>query len=154
MLKSERGSEMAGKKSKTFLKVLAAVAGFGLVIQLVPMPRTNPPVTGDLDAPAPVKAILKAACYDCHSNETTWPWYSRVAPVSWLVARDVRSGRRHVNFSTWDQYDADRRYAIARRALKEVQRGKMPPWFYVIKHPDGKMTPEKQAVLEAWAKTF
>lgn len=145
---------MAGKISKTILKVLAALAVFGLAIQAVPMNRTNPPVQADVDAPAPVKAILKASCYDCHSNETVWPWYSKVAPVSWLVARDVSSGRRHVNFSAWNAYDADHRYAIVSRAVKEIKRGKMPPWYYLIEHPAGKMTPEKQAVLEAWAATF
>ena len=145
---------MAGKKPKSLLKILAALAAFGLVIQVVPMDRTNPPVQADLDAPAPVKAILRASCYDCHSNETVWPWYSRVAPVSWLVAQDVRSGRRHVNFSTWNRYDAGRRQAVVRRAVKEVQRGEMPPWYYTIKHPDGKLTPEKRAILEAWAATF
>jgi hypothetical protein len=145
---------MAGKKSKSPLKILAALAAFGLVIQVVPMDHSNPPVQADVDAPAPVKAILRASCYDCHSNETVWPWYSRVAPVSWLVARDVNSGRRHVNFSTWNRYDADQRYSVVRHAAKLIQRGKMPPWYYTIKHPDGKLTPEKRAVLEAWAATF
>ena len=145
---------MAGKKTKTILKGLAALALFSLVIQAVPMNRTNPPVLGDVDAPAPVKAILKASCYDCHSNETVWPWYSKVAPVSWLVAQDVSSGRRHVNFSAWNTYDAGRRQAVVRHAVKEIRGGDMPPWYYTIKHPDGKLTPEKRAVLEAWAATF
>jgi hypothetical protein len=142
---------MAGRKSFSVLKILAAAAALGVVIQLVPMNRTNPPVQGDLEAPAPVKAILKASCYDCHSNETVWPWYSKVAPMSWLVARDVSAGRRHLNFSSWNGYNVERRRAVVRHAIREVQHGEMPPWFYVIKHPDGKMTPDKQAVLEAWA---
>lgn len=145
---------MAGKKPNRLVMILGGLVVFGLVIQVVPIPRTNPPVQADLDAPAPVKAILKASCYDCHSNETVYPWYSKVAPVSWLVARDVSAGRRHLNFSTWDRYDAGRRQRIVRHALKEVRDGEMPPWFYVIQHPEGKMTPEKQAVLEDWAARF
>jgi hypothetical protein len=145
---------MIGKKTRKPWIILAALAVFALAIQAVPIRRTNPPVAADLDAPAPVKAILKASCYDCHSNETVWPWYSRVAPVSWLVARDVGAGRRHLNFSDWGTYDADRRRIAARRAVKEIGEGEMPPWFYVIKHAEGKLTPEKRAVLEAWAASF
>ena len=73
--------------------VLALAAVF-VAIQLVPVHRDNPPVASDLDAPADVKSILRRACYDCHSNETRWPWYAYVAPVSWLVAHDVEEGRR------------------------------------------------------------
>ena len=144
---------MAGKKPHRIPILLTALAALALAIQVVPMARTNPPVQADLEAPAEVKAILKASCYDCHSNETVWPWYSRVAPMSWLVSRDVRSGRRHINFSTWNRYDAGQRRRIVGHALKLIQKGAMPPWFYVIKHPDGRMTPEKQAVLESWAAT-
>ena len=86
-----------------------------VAIQLVPVDRTSPPVTADIAAPANVRAVLKRACYDCHSNETTWPWYSRVAPVSWLVARDVREGRKELNFSDWGGYAAKRQA----RKLKE-----------------------------------
>src|ERR1700675_3478768 len=76
-----------------------------IAIQLVPIHHDNPPATGSLTAPAPVASILRRACYNCHSHETTWPWYSYVAPVSWLVARDVHEGRRHMNFSAWAGYD-------------------------------------------------
>src|SRR5262245_21993196 len=72
--------------------------------QLVPIDATNPAVEGDIPAPPEVKAILRRACYDCHSNETVWPWYSRLAPLSWLISRDVHEGRSKLNFSTWDQY--------------------------------------------------
>jgi Haem-binding domain len=70
-------------------------------IQLVPVDTSNPPVTADVPASAAVKGILRRGCCDCHSNETQWPWYGRIAPVSWLLARDVREGRAELNFSTW-----------------------------------------------------
>jgi hypothetical protein len=139
------------KKTRIVLGgLLALAAAFGL-IQLIPVSRTNPPVTGDLDPPPPVKAILRATCYDCHSNETVWPWYSSVAPVSWLVAGDTAEGRQHLNFSTWNGNDAERRRRLATGIAREVREGDMPPWYYVIKHPAAKLTPEKRAALEAWA---
>src|ERR1035437_156738 len=76
-----------------------------ILIQLVPFGRdhTNPAVVKDAPWNSPeTRALVKRACYDCHSNETTWPWYSHVAPVSWLVQRDVNGGRGHLNFSEWD----------------------------------------------------
>src|SRR5215831_3235209 len=77
-----------------------------VLIQLIPFGRehTNPPVTQEpaWDSPG-TRELAKRACFDCHSNETVWPWYSRVAPVSWLTQRDVNGGRRHVNFSEWNK---------------------------------------------------
>ena len=70
-------------------------------MQLVSFERTNPPVTGEIKAPGDVKPLLERACYDCHSNQTVWPWYSRIAPGSWLMHRDVIEGRKELNFSEW-----------------------------------------------------
>lgn len=119
--------------------------------QFIPVPRTNPPVEQDVPAPPAVKAILRASCYDCHSNETVWPWYSRVAPVSWLVSSDTEEGRSRLNFSTWNQYTPEQQAENLAQALLQIKKGEMPPWFYTIKHTEGKLTPEKQALLEAWA---
>ena len=74
-----------------------------------PVDRENPPVTGDIGAPSEVDAILRTSCYDCHSNETVWPWYSYLAPASWLVAEDVEHGREHLNFSEWTSYESGKR---------------------------------------------
>jgi hypothetical protein len=123
-------------------------------IQFIPVERTNPPVEMDIPAPANVKAILKASCYDCHSNETVWPWYSRLAPVSWLVANDTTEGRDRLNFSTWNQYIPEQQAELVSSSMKRIRRGSMPPWFYTIKHTDGKLTPEKLAILEAWAAKY
>jgi hypothetical protein len=125
-----------------------------LGVQFIPVPRTNPPVEQDLPAPPSVKAILKASCYDCHSNETVWPWYSQVAPVSWLVSRDTVAGRQHLNFSAWNRYTPEQQSALVAGSMRRIRRGRMPPWFYTIKHTDGKISPEKLAVLETWAASF
>ena len=138
-------------KKKVIYSGLGILAVLMLAIQAIPVSRTNPPVEQDMPAPPEVKAILKASCYDCHSNETIWPWYSKVAPVSWLVSRDTSVGRDRLNFSTWNQYIPEQRAAIVASAMRRVRNGRMPPWFYTIKHTDGKITPEKLAVLEAWA---
>ncbi len=94
----------AMKRIGRIAKWAIAVLIIALVaIQLVPVDRTNPPVETEVPATVEVRSILRRACYDCHSNETVWPWYSRIAPISWLVARDVREGREKVNLSTWNQ---------------------------------------------------
>jgi Haem-binding domain len=136
------------------------VGGLGVLVvallgaQFVSVPRTNPPVEQDVPAPANVKAILKASCYDCHSNETIWPWYSKVAPISWLVSRDTVEGRQRLNFSTWNRYIPEQQAELVAGSMKRIKRGRMPPWFYTIKHTDGKISPEKLAVLEAWAASY
>ncbi len=89
---------------------------------------SNPPVTADVPASAAVKGILRRACYDCHSNETQWPWYGRIAPVSWLLARDVREGRAELNFSTWNQYSTQQRVKKLKESWEEVAKPRdVPP---------------------------
>jgi heme-binding protein len=122
-----------------------------VAIQFVPVGRSNPPVETEVPAPPDVQAILRRACYDCHSNATVWPWYSRVAPFSWLVARDVREGRREVNFSTWNRLTASQQVKKLKESWKEVADGDMPPWFYVSAHHDARLSAEDRAALRAWA---
>lgn len=124
-----------------------------LAIQLVPYGRnhTNPPgrVEPRWDTPA-TRALAVRACYDCHSNETVWPWYSNVAPVSWLAQRDVDEGRRKLNFSEWDRPQKE-----ARESAKTMRKGEMPPWFYLPVHPDARFTPtETQALIEGLEATL
>jgi len=121
-----------------------------VLIQLVPVPRSNPPVTADVAAPPEVRVILRRACYDCHSNETVWPWYSRVAPASWLVAYDVAEGRNEMNFSTWNLLTPEQRAKKLEEAWKQVSEGEMPPWPYVTAHRDSHLSVEDRAALRAW----
>jgi hypothetical protein len=130
------------------LLVLAA----GLVLaQLVPVDRVNPPGGGDVEAPPEVRAILKRACYDCHSSETVWPWYARVAPVSWLIERDVREGRKEVNFSTFTEYTVQRRQRKWKEIPEQVEKREMPPWFYTAVHPEARLSDADRAALLRWA---
>jgi len=76
---------------------MGLMAAVFVLIQFIPVARTNPPVEGEISASPEVMSILRRACYDCHSNETRWPWYSKIAPVSWLSVKDVNEGREHLN---------------------------------------------------------
>ncbi len=99
----------------TLARAVAVTIVAGAAIQLVPVKRSNPPVEFEVEAPADVHAILERACYDCHSNRTRWPWYSSVAPVSWLVARDVRRGRKELNFTDWPAFDFEEQMTCSGR---------------------------------------
>ena len=122
-----------------------------IIIQFVPVNRTNPPIEGDFRPPAKVVSVLRRACYDCHSNETVWPWYSRVAPVSWVIARDVHEGRAALNFSTWNRLSAKKQAEAIHESWKEVAEGEMPTWFYVALHPEARLSPADQSVLQEWS---
>ena len=126
--------------------------GFALLVaaQVVRVDRTNPPVEQDVAAPPEVDVVLRRACYDCHSNETVWPWYAQVAPISWLLARDVAEGRRELNFSTWSAYDAKKKTKKLKELAEEVAEGEMPPWSYVAVHRDAALSPADVERLRAW----
>ena len=132
---------------------LVAIALFAL-IQAVPYGRdhSNPPVTLEpkWDS-AQTRALAVRACFDCHSNETTWPWYSNVAPMSWLVQRDVDGGRSTFNFSEWN-----RPQDVGTDDLAEAIRGgSMPPWFYVLLHSNAKLSQsEKDALIRGLNATL
>lgn len=124
-----------------------------VVIQLLPYGRSheNPPTTAEpmWDSPE-TRALFKRACFDCHSNETVWPWYSHVAPVSWLVQNDVDGGRSHLNFSEWDKLQAHKK-----DVAEEVRLGDMPPRIYLPLHPEAKLTdPEVKALMEGAGKSL
>ncbi len=133
-------------------KLLLAVVVLLLLAQVVRPERTNPPVTGEIQADAATMAILERACYDCHSNETKWPWYVNVAPGSWLMARDVNNARDRMNFSEWDSYSEEDQVDNIRVAWEMVERNWMPMLVYKPLHPEAKITDEDKAVITAWAE--
>ena len=135
-----------------WVRIVLAVVIVLVGIQFIPVNRSNPPVEEEILPSPEVKAILKRACYDCHSNETIWPGYSRVAPVSWLLAWDVGEGREELNFSTWNRYNQKKRGKIIKEIWEEVQEGEMPPWFYLPLHPDARLSDSDRSLLRAWAK--
>lgn len=101
--------------------------------------------------PAAVGDILDRSCADCHSHRTQWPWYSYVAPVSWLVSRDVHEGRRHLNFSQWGQLEDYRRAKLLEEICEEVEAGEMPLEVYRPLHPDAKLSDDDVRTLCDWS---
>jgi heme-binding protein len=125
--------------------VLVAVVALFLLIQLVPCGRnhTNPPIVAEpkWDSPA-TRALAKRACFDCHSNETTWPWYSHVAPISWFLQGHVEDGRMALDFSEWNKT-----FRAASKASREVKTGGMPLSSYLWMHPDARLSDSEKADL-------
>jgi len=132
-------------------RLLLGVAAILIAVQFVPVNRGNPPVTGEISAPPQVQAVFERSCYDCHSNETRWPWYSRVAPVSWLVAHDVEEAREHLNFSEWRAYSTEKQRKLREEVWEEVEEGEMPRWFYTPLHPEAALDQRDQELLRLWS---
>ena len=144
---------MAEQKKKLLNRV--AYTGLGVIIamQLVPYGRdhTNPSSRKEpaWDSPQTRELVVRA-CFDCHSNETRWPWYSNVAPVSWLLQHHVHEGREHLNFSEWDK---PQKHAV--EAAHEVEEGEMPLWSYLLLHGEAELPEEdKQALMRGLEATF
>jgi len=127
--------------------VIAAVVVFGL-IQLIPFghDHTNPPIVSEPNWSSPqARALAKEHCFQCHSNETEWPWYSNIAPGSWLISFDVIEGRRHFNFSDWNNRPGE-----LDEMIEAIQEGEMPPIQYWIVHPGSRMNAQqKQDLIQA-----
>ena len=120
-------------------------------IQFIPVNRINPPVESDMQCPVGVKEVLKGSCSDCHSHETIWPWYSKVAPVSWLIASDAKEGRRKLNFSAWNRYSTEKQSVLISDMIDQIREGEMPPAPYTWMHAGSDLSPEKLKILETWA---
>jgi Haem-binding domain len=134
------------------LKIAGLVIVIVLILsQAIRIDRSNPPVRSDISAGPAIQPILRRACYNCHSNETVWPWYSRVAPASWLVGSDVSEGRQLLNFSEWGSYAADVRSRKLAGITKEIQEGEMPPWYYSIAHSESRLSQSERDQIVAWA---
>jgi len=136
---------MHSRPRRLVVIALTVIGGLMLIAQLVPYGRqhTNPPILDEPPWDRPeTRALAKTACFDCHSNETRWPWYSHVAPVSWLVQHHVDDGRSQLNFSEWSRAGEE-----ADEASETVRSGEMPPASYVMLHPSARLTADQRAQL-------
>jgi len=135
-------------------KILAGLAVAAIAIQFIPYGKdhTNPPIASEPQWDSPrTKELFTNACADCHSHETKYPWYSNVAPISWLLARDVEEGREHFNVSAWGIQKKNE----GKDAAKEVREGEMPLWFYLPTHPEAQLSEtEKKELMDGLEKTF
>jgi mono/diheme cytochrome c family protein len=141
--------------TKQILKLSATILGIAgiilllalIAIQFVPVNRLNPPVVQEpaWDSPQ-TQSLAERACFDCHSNETEWPWYSQIAPASWLVADHVQEGRAKLNFSEWglakndDEEEHEEEGEEVEEIVEEVQEGEMPLPSYLLLHPEARLT--------------
>ena len=140
--------------------ILIGLAVVFVVIQLFPknLPENKPADDRDIlamhDVPTEVANILKVACYDCHSNQVNYPWYSYIAPVSFLIAHDVNEGREELNFSEWGDYEKKRKIKKLDEIIEETEEGKMPLPIYVALHSEADLSEEQVAALHAWAEAL
>ena len=138
--------------------IFLAALVLSLAVQLIRPARTNPPtdpartLAARVPVPADVAQILDRACKDCHTHDTTWPWYSNVAPVSWLLIDHVNHGRRHVNFSDWASYSASDAAKHMKDACKMVREGEMPMTSYVWMHDEAKLSQADIDRICAWTE--
>jgi hypothetical protein len=133
-------------------KILLGLGVIFVGIQLIPVRRSNPGIRGEAPAPEPIQEILGRACQDCHSHRTRWPWYSYVAPVSWLIEHDVEEGREYLNLSTWDAYPTEKRRKLFKEIREEIEVGSMPPWYYVAMHPSARLSEQDLGLLRGWSE--
>jgi len=140
------------KTLKIFLGWL--VAGL-LLIQLIRIEVPEPPKAtpqDEIQAPPKIMALLKRSCYDCHSNETKWPWYSEIAPISFEVKTHVKNGRNWLNFSIWNRYDEEKKQKLYKGIVKSID-WKMPPADYMWIHKEARLSPEDRKAIKEWAQS-
>ena len=141
-------------------KILLGLLTIFLISQLFPanLPEVTLENPSDLisnnDVPKEIESMLRTTCYDCHSNETVYPWYSYVSPVKFLVSKDTRKGRKHLNFSEWEDYSKADKLEVLDEISEEVGEGEMPMKIYPIVHPDAKLSDVDREVLVSWAEDF
>jgi mono/diheme cytochrome c family protein len=145
---------------KKWLMVLGILAALGLLIQLIPYGRshTNPAVVAEPKWDSPTtRTLMERACFDCHSNQSVWPWYANIAPASWLVQFDVERGRNRLNFSEWGQgrQSTSRQSELFAEIKKVIGEGEMPPFQYLILHPSANLsTAERSQLLQGLSITL
>jgi len=145
---------------KKILKIVFVILVIGfVVIQFINRPdktvlsETTPEdITKHTQVPENVHNILKRSCYDCHSSHTNWPWYSHIAPVSWLVADDVVKGRKKMNFSEWGKISAAKKEARLNEMCELIKSDEMPLPKYLIIHKDAVLTPQDKDALCQWVE--
>lgn len=135
-----------------------AVLALFVILQFIP--NTYPEVvksnehdlilTGNL--PVEIEQILRTSCYDCHSNETKYPWYAYIAPVSWLLVRDVKQGRNNLNFSEWDSLKSRDKIKLLDDIAEEVDEGNMPMPIYLITHGEASLDDNQKQILAGWTE--
>ena len=147
---------MATKKKSVWGTILLVLLGIFVLIQFFNIDKTNPQTDAEKDylvatnAPEDVRQIMHSACYDCHSNETVYPWYSGVEPVSWLLKWDIDEAREHLNFSVWTEFSSDKQGHSMEHAVEMVKEDEMPLWRYRLMHQEARLSDDQKETLTQW----
>ncbi|MDY3316866.1 heme-binding domain-containing protein [Riemerella anatipestifer] len=135
-------------------KVALALFAIGIILQFFQIDKTNPAVNQGMDftqikkMPESTAKLLRNACYDCHSNETKYPWYTNIQPVAWLVKEHIDDGRKHLNFSTFATYSPEKQTRKIEESIEEIEKGGMPLESYLLVHSEAKLSDgQKQELL-------
>ncbi|MBK7106098.1 MAG: heme-binding domain-containing protein [Ignavibacteriae bacterium] len=137
-------------------KILLIIVAVFAVIQFIRIDKTNPEAKQENDfinfsnPPTEISTVIKNACYDCHSHQTKYPWYSDIAPVSWLLKNHIDDGRRHLNFSIWNEYDNEKQLHKLDECIEMIKSGEMPMQGYVMMHSEAKLSDEQKNALIEW----
>ncbi|MGV4415140.1 heme-binding domain-containing protein [Chryseobacterium sp. T1] len=141
---------------KNFIKIILGVVLLAVLIQFIPIDRTLKPIDKTKNfinlenTPPNIVALLKASCYDCHSNETIYPDYAYIAPISWMVNDHIKEGRKYLNFSEWGNYNQFQKEGMLEKSVQAIANFKMPLPSYIQKHHDANLTKEQRGQLEAY----
>lgn len=141
-------------------KLILVVLAVFFLIQFIPADLPAVIEVNDKDIitnnslPDDISILIRETCYDCHSNETVYPWYSYVAPVSFLVSQDIRMGREHLNFSEWESLSKLDKAEVLDDLVEEVEEGEMPLKKYVFLHPRARLSDEDRERFIVWAEDF
>lgn len=128
--------------------------------QFIPVDRTNKPVKRQdnfvdvMQTPAHIQVLLKNACYDCHSNETVYPNYAYVAPISWSIKNHVNEGREHLNFSEWNTFNQDLKKNMLESSAADLKQNRMPLPGYTVYHPEAKLSAAETVLLAEYFETI
>lgn len=131
--------------------VLIVIVVVVIGLQFVPIRVSNPESAGEIETDPEIAALFKRSCYDCHSNESRWPWYARVAPVSWWIVRDVKEAREEFNFSEWEKFSELQQKSLRLQIWRQVEGGHMPLPEYLWLHGEAKLSEEDRDLLRMWA---
>ena len=147
---------MNSKRNKWIKRILVIALIALIVIQFFQIDKVNPPYDTGNDflnsslAPAEVKGIIKDACYDCHSYETEYPWYTYVAPISFWIKGHIKGARQHLNFSIWNSYTVKKQHHKLEECIEEVKAKNMPLKSFTWTHSEAKLTDQQQALILDW----
>jgi hypothetical protein len=139
---------------KTLKILFGWLAGTLILLQFIKIEVPPPPKASKSDeikAPKEVMKILKRSCYDCHSNQTKWPWYSKIAPISWEVNSHVKNGRAWLNFSIWEKYPKEKKKKLYQGIEKSIT-WQMPPSDYLLIHKDARLSKKQRDLIKKWAQ--